>query len=79
MVWRYSAKSRIIIEFIASLIITIPAHVILQYAQTKEGAVQANVNQILQIEQSMLALDYAADPQQYELLRSQSQALYNSS
>jgi hypothetical protein len=32
MVWRYAAKSRIIIEFLACLVITIPVHVLLNQA-----------------------------------------------
>lgn len=67
MVWRYSAKSRIIIEFIASLMITIPAHVLLQYAQRKEGTVRANVTEILQLEKDLVAMDQQTDPAQYQL------------
>lgn len=65
MVWRYSAKSRIIVEFLVSLFVIIPAHIILQFAQVKEGNVKAVVNEILQLEQNLVAMDQQANPDEY--------------
>jgi ABC-type dipeptide/oligopeptide/nickel transport system permease component len=77
MVWRYSAKSRIIVEFIVSLFVIIPAHVILQYAQMTEGKVQSIVNEILALEQTLVAMDQQANPdeynRQYEILQTKFQ------
>ena len=57
MVWRYSAKSRIIIEFMTSLAITIGAHVLLQIAQEKEMGVRDRVTQIKLLESKLLKMD----------------------
>ena len=50
-VWRFSGKSRIIVEFFNTLFITIVVHVLLRDALNLDADIKMRVNQIIDLEQ----------------------------
>jgi len=54
MVWRYSGKSRTIIEFISTLVITILIQYYFQYAQNMNDDTMNKVDDILNIQKEYL-------------------------
>lgn len=66
MVWRYAAKSRIIIEFLSCLAITIPVHVLLNQAQVREAPVRESVTRILALERTLVAMNQTENPAAYD-------------
>jgi hypothetical protein len=56
-VWRYSGKSRMIIEFFTTMLITTLVHIYLRSAIEQSEAIYASINELVSLENNYTSID----------------------